>query len=325
MFKNLTKAQVKKIQLLTLSISLFLISLISLSFLPQTVQLAETKIASVNQINRKPLLLGDMYVESSNSSEEFPNIKVIDQKIPPPTVSAASVYVEDLSTQEVLFKKNLNIKVPPASTTKIMTAIVASQYYKSGDILVVPSEALVGGSNMGLVPGENMTFRSLLYGMLLNSGNDAAFTLAINYPGGLEGFVSAMNQKAKDLNLKNTHFVNPAGFDNPNHYSSSEDMAIIAKELIKNPYLSKIVSTKETSVISFDKTKSHPLKNLNKLLEEKGFIGIKTGFTQQAGENLVGLVDKDGHKILTVVLNSTDRFGESKALVDWVFSNFKWE
>lgn len=325
MFKNLTKAQVKKIQLLTLSISLFLISLISLSFLPQTVQLAETKIASVNQINRKPLLLGDMYVESSNSSEEFPNIKVIDQKNPPPTVSAASVYVEDLSTQEVLFKKNLNIKVPPASTTKIMTAIVASQYYKSGDILVVPSEALVGGSNMGLVPGENMTFRSLLYGMLLNSGNDAAFTLAINYPGGLEGFVSAMNQKAKDLNLKNTHFVNPAGFDNPNHYSSSEDMAIIAKELIKNPYLSKIVSTKETSVISFDKTKSHPLKNLNKLLEEKGFIGIKTGFTQQAGENLVGLVDKDGHKILTVVLNSTDRFGESKALVDWVFSNFKWE
>ncbi|MDO8638989.1 MAG: D-alanyl-D-alanine carboxypeptidase, partial [Candidatus Daviesbacteria bacterium] len=170
-----------------------------------------------------------------------------------------------------------------------------------------------------------LSFRSLLYGMLLNSGNDAAYTIAQNYSGGLDAFVVAMNNKAISLGLLNTHFTNPAGFDSLGHYSSAEDLAKIATIAIENPQLSRVVSTKETSVASIDKSTIHSLKNLNKLLDEPGVLGIKTGTTPLARENLVGLVERNGHKILTVVLGSNDRFGETNKLLDWTYSNFVWK
>ena len=315
MILNLSRNLTKKLKLFGISFVVFSSALSLMILLPNSLDLAESKINSRNEVFKQPILLaGDVQAESTQSS-----LQKIDLNIKAPTTTANSVYIKDLTTGDILFKKNSETRVPMASTTKIMTALVATEHFKSGDILLVPPEALVGGSNMGLIAGEYMTFRSLLYGMLLNSGNDAAFTVAANYPGGIYEFVNAMNQKAGSLGLKNTNF------DNPYHYTSSEDMAEIATEFTKHPTLSKVVSTKETSVISFDKTKSHPLKNLNKLLGTDGVVGIKTGFTEIAGENLVALVDRDGHKILTVVLNSNDRFGESKALIDWVFKNFKWE
>ncbi len=144
-----------------------------------------------------------------------------------------------------------------------MTALVASEYFKQNSVLTVGSSASTPGSKVGLVYGEDLTFRSLLYGMLLNSGNDAAFTLAENYPGKTLGFVSAMNKKVLEWGLKKTHFDNPAGFDSPNHYSSAADLSKITEEALKDSQLSRIFATRETSIVSMDKKYSHQLLNLN--------------------------------------------------------------
>ncbi|MDO8639075.1 MAG: D-alanyl-D-alanine carboxypeptidase family protein [Candidatus Daviesbacteria bacterium] len=291
--------------------------------LPQAVNLVQSRVEASNIPNNKIISEGEFQ----------PPLEIIkpvlvpqNQGIPAPLIYATAVVVKDLATNTLLFGKEENQKVPIASTTKIMTALIAVEHFKPNEILTAPDDILtISGSSMGLKPKEELTFRSLLYGMLLNSGNDAAYTIAQNFPGGLISFVSAMNEKAISLGLLNTHFTNPAGFDDINHYSSAQDLAKIASLAIENPQLSRVVSTKETSVASIDKTTIHSLKNLNKLLDEPGVLGIKTGTTPAARENLVGLVERDGHKILTVVLGSNDRFGETDKLLNWAYSNFVWK
>lgn len=253
------------------------------------------------------------------------NIPPFSKNIPAPVISARAIFVRDLTSGAVLYQKDANLSVSIASTTKIMTALVASAYFKPNSELTVNLAANTPGSKVGLQAGEKLSFRSILYGMLLNSGNDAAFALAENYPGGVAGFVLAMNKKARELNLTNTHFDNPAGFDSPQHYSSAKDLATITEEALKDPALDKIFATKETSIISLDKKYTHQLANLNKLLTQvKGVLGVKTGYTDLAKENLVTLVNRDGHKVLTVVLGSDDRFGESTELIEWIYKNFIW-
>lgn len=242
-----------------------------------------------------------------------------------PKVSAGGVWVEDLTAGKVLYEYNSDVKLLPASTTKMMTALVGIEYFRYGDDLVVTREALVSGSSMGLNENERLSFRAILYGMLLNSGNDAAYTIAINYPGGLDGFMAAMNKKSQSLGLTNSYFTNPAGFDTPGHYSSAKDLAIIAKAVMANEQLAQVVGTKETTVIAENQTKSHTLENLNQLLGEDGVIGIKTGYTEKSGENLVTLVERDGRQVLIVVLRSSDRFGETKKLIQWAYRNFSLE
>ncbi len=184
----------------------------------------------------------------------------------PPITSAKSVLIKDLGCDCVLFEKNSKARLPIASTTKIMTALVASEYFAPNSNLTVKDAAGISGSTAGLLRGETLSFRSILYAMLLNSGNDAAFTIAENYTNGLTGFVEAMNKKSKNLNLQNTHFDNPAGFDSSNHFSSAEDLAKISEEALKKPDLQKIFATKETQVTSLDKKFNNKLFNLNKIL-----------------------------------------------------------
>ncbi len=313
-----------KMHLTILVLGLFLAAIFSLLLTPTVVHLSESQIlAASNEAQPLPQYLQPEITKAQEVKPQ-PIITVVAGDIPAPKFHSGAVMAEDLLTGKILFEKNIHSQLAPASTTKIMTALVAEEHFRAADELIVPAEAMVGGSSMGLNVGERMTFRSVLYGMMLNSGNDAAFTIALNYPGGLSAFVAKMNQKVKDLGLSDTHFDNPAGFDSQNHYSSAYDLSVIAKEAIKKPTIAKIVSTKETSVLSLDKGKEHDLKNLNKLLLEKGFIGIKTGFTEKAGENFVGLVDRDGKRVITVVLSSDDRFGETVTLIDWVFANFRW-
>lgn len=264
--------------------------------------------------------------EVAGVSTKAPVIQIEDSgRLEVPNFSAQAVLAYDLDLAQIIYQKNIHQRLSPASTTKLLTALVAVDYFKPADSLEVQSEDLVGGSSMGLQVGEKLTFRSLLYGMLLNSGNDAAFTIASNYPGGLLGFVAAMNKKILDLNLKDSHFENPAGFDGPTHFSSAYDLSQIATLISQNPQIAKVVSTKETFVTSLDDSKEHYLKNLNKLLGEDGVLGIKTGFTEKSGENLVGLVSRNSHKVLTVVLDSKDRFGETENLINWVYGNFIWK
>lgn len=249
----------------------------------------------------------------------------VNKNLPVPELSARSIFIKDLTTNTTLYQKDANRSLPIASTTKVMTALVASEYFKPNSVLRVGEGANIPGTKVGLFSGEDLSFRSLLYGMLLNSGNDAAFTIAENYPGAVLGFVSAMNKKAQELKLSNTNFENPAGFDSPAHYSSASDLAKITEESLKNPQLSRIFATKETSIVSLDKKYIHNLVNLNKLLSQvSGVLGVKTGYTEAAKENLVTLIERADHKALIVVLGSDDRFGESVKLIDWVYDNFQW-
>lgn len=294
--------------------SFVLFSVVLLLGLPHALSFTQTKISAQNIPSNQVIVTGVQKINPHPQS----------LGLPVPELSATATLIEDLNSNTILFVKDPNKRVPIASTTKIMTALIASQYFQTTDILTVPSSALVAGSTMGLKTGEKLTVRSLLYGLLLNSGNDAAYTLAANYPGEVEGFIKAMNDKVLQLGLLNTHFDNPAGFDSPNHFSSAFDLSKIAVLITENPQLSKIVATKEMEVVSVDKTSIHELKNLNKLLNIPGVMGIKTGTTPAAKENLVGLIEKDGHLFLTVVLGSNNRFLETEKLLDWTQANFQF-
>lgn len=312
------KLHIANFKLWVLTVTVFVLSVPLLIFLPNIGDLLQSHIlVSANSLpglnNSLPAL------------PQKPQIKIESLGVNPPLLSARSVIAEDFDSGDILYQKDIHKRMLPASTTKIMTALIAVNYYKPSDVLTVPSEAMVGGSTMGLYPGEKISFRSLLYGMLLNSGNDAAFTLAIDYPGGKDGFMAQMNLKAQTMGLTDTHFENPAGFDGLTQYSSAYDLARISIAAASNPELSKVVSTKETEVESTDGSgKEHVLKNLNQLLDIEGVIGFKTGTTPEAGQNFVGLVERNNHKVLTVVLDSVDRYADTKQLMDWTYQNFAW-
>ncbi|KKS65528.1 hypothetical protein A3A14_03390 [Candidatus Daviesbacteria bacterium RIFCSPLOWO2_01_FULL_43_38] len=288
--------------------------------LPRAVDLVQTKSTAVNIPNNQVVQGAVLDVAGAQKINLPKNLG-----ISPPQLSATSALVLDLDSDFLFFVKDPDKRVPIASTTKIMTALVAVDTFQPNQILTVPGVSLVSGSTMGLKVDEKLTFRSLLYGMLLNSGNDAAYTIAANFPGGVSAFVEAMNNRAAILGLSNTRFENPAGFDSPNHFSSAADLSKIAAVAAGNPLLARAVSTREVTVSSIDQGIIHPLKNLNKLLGLPGILGMKTGTTPAARENLVGLAERDGHKILTVILGSDNRFGETEKLLDWVSSNFDWQ
>lgn len=297
-----------------------LISINILLGLPYAANLAQTSLASTNLPGKK--IIDDTPMVAGIAKKE---VIPVNKGFVPPIFSGASIVAQDLESGFIYYQKDMHKQVPIASTTKIMTGLIGVETFKANDVLTVPDLAMVTGSTMGLKPGEQLTFRSLLYGMLLNSGNDAAFTIAANFPGGVPAFVQVMNNKVIELSLSDTHFDNPAGFDSPRHYSSASDLAKITTLALQDYQLARVVSTKETTVSSMDKTVVHSLKNVNKLLDQPGVIGVKTGYTPEAKENLVGLVERDNHKILTVVLGSDDRFGETQKLMDWVFANFSWD
>jgi len=243
-----------------------------------------------------------------------------------PLVSAQGVIAMDLNSAVVLYEKNANSKLLPASTTKIMTALVALDHFKQDEVIKVGAIKNVSDSQvMGLFEGEEITFRGLLDGLLIYSANDAAEALAIAYPGGREGFINAMNQKAQDLGLANTHFVNPSGLDEEGHFSTARDMVRLAAFGVSDPIFSEVVSTKEKVVKSVDGNFNHYLKNINKLLGSvDGVVGIKTGWTENARENLITAVKRGDRTILIGILGSQDRFGETKEIIDWVFSSYMW-
>ena len=197
--------------------------------------------------------------------------------------------------------------------------------YKLDDVLTVNKSLEDGSQVMGLVTGERMTVENLLYGALIHSGNDAAFTLAENYPGGLPAFVSAMNRKAKELHLTESNFTNPAGFEDPAHKMTAHDLTLLALAALQNKIVMKMVAIPSITISDVTHTYFHKLTNVNQLLGKiPGVAGIKTGWTEEAGENLVTLVERGGRRLIIVVLHSKDRFGDTTNLISWVFSNFRW-
>lgn len=242
-----------------------------------------------------------------------------------PLISAEGVVVMDIPTGTILYEKNPDLRLLPASTTKIMTAIVALENYQLEDEVTV-NTVIDQKPVMGLFSGEKITVEQLLYGALIHSANDAAFTLAEHYPGGFLAFVDKMNQKAKDLYLTQTQFANSIGFDDPNQFTTPKDLARLSIFALKNKTIVKFASIPQITVSDATHTYFHPLKNVNELLGKiPGVSGLKTGFTEAAGECLVTTAERNGRQILIVLLRSTNRFGETERLLDWVFANHVWK
>jgi D-alanyl-D-alanine carboxypeptidase (penicillin-binding protein 5/6) len=236
-----------------------------------------------------------------------------------PFVSAEGVYVVDLPSFTPIFEKNAQQKFLPASTTKILTALVALDIYQPEQIITV-KRTIEDGQIMGLVPNEKITVENLLYGVLVHSANDAAFVLADNY--GTEKFVTLMNKKAQEIKMKNSHFVNSMGFDAAGNFTTPFDLALAGRFLLKNHYLAKIVSPKEIIYADTDYKYFHKLTNVNKLLGEiQGIGGLKTGYTEAAGENLISFYKTNSHQFIIVILKSLDRFTDTKNIIDWLNLN----
>lgn len=239
-----------------------------------------------------------------------------------PEVSAEGVYIIDVPTFTPVFEKNLHQHFLPASTTKIITALVASDVYKPDDVITI-KDVKNEGQIMGLVPGERITVENLLYGVLVHSGNDAAYALADAY--GFDRFVELMNEKAKSLYMNNSHFTNPAGLDDPAQYTTPFDLALASRELLNHPTLKKTVGIKEITISDVDFNYFHPLANVNRLLGEvQGVGGLKTGYTENAGENLVSFYTKNGHQFIIVIVKSNDRFQDTKNVIDWINANVQY-
>jgi D-alanyl-D-alanine carboxypeptidase len=265
------------------------------------------------------------YVYPKKVSKAYSDLPLLKENAKYPIVSAQSVMVIDLDSGVTLYEKDPNKALLPASTTKILTALVALDTYEVSQVLKV-GKVSVEGQKMGLVQGEDMTFIDLLNGLLIYSANDAAEVLAQNHPAGRSVFIGLMNKKVKDLGLTNSHFTNPVGLDDGAQYSTTRDLAIVAKYAMDIPLFAEIVGTKEKTVKSVDGRFVHRLVNINKLLGEvPGVLGVKTGWTENARENLVTYVNRNNRKIMVVVLGSSDRFGETKELIEWIYSNYNWE
>jgi D-alanyl-D-alanine carboxypeptidase len=241
-----------------------------------------------------------------------------------PALTASGSAVIDIRSGVFLYEKNADQRLLPASTSKIMTALVAIESYPLDELVTIHTTE-TQKNLMGLVQGEKISVQNLLYGLLVYSANDAALALAAHYPYGQEAFIARMNARAGELHLQNTHFVNPIGFDDPNQYTSAKDLARLSLFALKNKELEKIVGTQQITVSDSTYTYFHPLRNVNQLLGKiPGVSGIKTGFTEGAGECLVSTAQRGDQKILIVVLKSSDRFGETEQLIDWTFANHEW-
>jgi D-alanyl-D-alanine carboxypeptidase (penicillin-binding protein 5/6) len=244
--------------------------------------------------------------------------------IQPPEVTAHAVDIVDVQSGVSLYTKNDREPLAPASTTKIMTAMVALDHFNPDDIITI-REATLSSAVMDLIPNERITVENLLYGLLIPSSNDAAYALAEFFPGGESAFMEEMNRKAKELGLTQTNFTNPVGFDDPNHIMSAHDLARMSRLSMQYPLISKIVAIPAITVSDEDHMYFHTLRTTNQLLGIiPGVSGIKTGSTPMAGENLVTLVERNGKKVIIIALNSQDRFTDTESLINWVFSNHQW-
>lgn len=258
--------------------------------------------------------------------KNFPPIPVLKNPDSYPVLSAQGVVALDLESGITLYEKNPDAPLLPASTTKIITAMVSMDAFKFDEVVTVGREVIVTGQKMGLYPGEQIKVEDLLKGLLIYSANDAAMALAYHYPGGYKSFVEAMNQKAINLSMNNTRFDNPVGLDGNLQRSTARDLARASEVAMRNPDFAKIVGMRDVVVTDITGKSVYSLKNLNVLLGSvEGVIGVKTGWTESARENLVTYIVRDNRKIVISLLGSQDRFGETRELIDWIMNNYMWE
>lgn len=246
---------------------------------------------------------------------------------PPPSVTAESWILYDDTYDVTLASAGADVERPMASTTKIMTALVALERADPEEIVTVsPRAAAVGEAEIGLVPGEQFLLRTLLTTMLVRSANDAAVAVAEHVGGSVEGFVALMNAKAEELGLEHTHFANPHGLDAPGHYSSARDLLTMARVAMEDPEFERAVRTRRVALRPAPDGSERVAETTNRLLASyPGAIGVKTGFTGQAGLVLVAAAERDGRRLYAVVMGAEGpgaHFADARALLDYGFERF---
>lgn len=252
-----------------------------------------------------------------------PEVKAIQQ----PNISATSAAVIDVETGQVLYNKNMNLRRPPASLTKILTAIIAIEEGNLKDIVTVSRRAVYQeGSSIYLQQGEKISLEELLYGVMLESGNDASIAVAEHISGSVEEFASLMNKRAREMGVKYSNFLNPNGLPQSGHYSSAYDLAMIMSYALKNETFARITATK-SKTISSGNNWGRSLTNHNELLwSYPGVSGGKTGYTRAAGPCLQASARRNGREVVAVVLNSVSKkskYEEIRRLLDYGLNNFK--
>ncbi|MBF8250184.1 MAG: Peptidase protein [Candidatus Levybacteria bacterium] len=273
----------------------------------------------------------DIVLRYYNFSKEIKKIpfEITNQQYPVfkysinPDLTAKAIIIMDKDSKTVLFAKNPNLLFSMASTTKIMTALVALDYYKMDDVLTIQTEN-VEGVNVGFKVGEKLKFADILYAMLLPSGNDAALALAQNYPGGKDAFVKKMNEMAHLFHLNNTNFADSIGLEDSRDYTTPLDLARLASKTMENEIFAKIVATKAWEITDVTGGNKYSLTNLNKLLGIQGVNGVKTGYTTEAGQVLVTSKKEGDHTLIIIVMDSQDRFFDTSKLLYKISGNVNY-
>lgn len=250
----------------------------------------------------------------------------------PPAVSADSAVLIDANTGEILYNKNMDTAYPPASTTKIMTALLTLENCNLDDVVTVgKNPPLADGSKIYLFEGEKITVRDLLYGLILVSANDCAEALAEYISGSMDKFAEKMNAKALELGCKDTNFVNPSGLFDPNHKTSAKDLALIMRALVLNSEYTKIATTQSYKIAPTNKSSlERPLWNENKLIQKgskyyyNGCEGGKTGYTIQSDHSYVASATRNGHRLIVALVHDKNKtfFEDAPALLNYGFNNY---
>lgn len=253
----------------------------------------------------------------------LPTFPVSAAEYPSVSGECACVYLPALDC--LVYDKNANRRHPMASTTKIMTALVALENSRPEEEVIVAAEAAgIEGSSIYLQAGEVQTMENLLYALLLESANDAAAAIAIHVAGSIDGFAALMNTRAQTLGLRDTHFTNPHGLAAPQHYTTAYDLARITAAAMENEAFFRIVSTKNKMICAADGSKPRSLSNHNKLLRSyDDCVGVKTGFTKISGRCLVSAAERDGMLLIAVTLDAPDDWRDHTAMLDYGFSRYE--
>lgn len=266
---------------------------------------------------------GNLPIENEISQFKIPQTPIV-KLVKKPKLTASHYILIDVDTNKVLLSQRPDSRIYPASITKLATALTALNIYPLDEIITVNHE-YQEGKVMELEIDEKITVKSLVSAILVYSANDAAFTLANHHQKGLSGFVDQMNLISKKYNLKNTHFVNVDGMHHDYHYSTVYDLSQLGRIAIKNKIVSDYVKTKELTVSSIDNNIQHQLISTNELLGVVPEIeGLKTGWTPEAKGCFIALININGHRLISVVAQSDDRFQDTQELITWSKKNISW-
>jgi D-alanyl-D-alanine carboxypeptidase (penicillin-binding protein 5/6) len=232
-----------------------------------------------------------------------------------PSIKASALYLVELKSGRVLLEQDSTRRLPPASLTKIMTALVALESAPLQEVVKIDRRALAHPSSLKFQPGEEFLLRDLVTAMLVASANDACEAVAWHIGGDIDRFVAMMNERTRALGLRNTHFANPCGFDAPGHYSTAADLAKLTEQALQEPIFAMIVRTIVRDITSVDGKRQLSLHSTNELLLDPDVNGVKTGYTSKAGRCLIASMFKDGHRLLLVGLNIRDQWEQSTKLL----------